>query len=412
MQSQYLISRNPGISPGFFFAALYDNTMRSFHQRVARQTAQRILIALMTFCLVINALFFAAWYQYASKQWAIRPVVHRFAPPRYNELAFDPQIRQELREETIFGRLALIEGRYVLYKRDKWRIILLPVWFFVQAQKFLLFISCIAIVLFALIAYRGTKRKTYALLQPLRDLSTAIRAIDMQRLDGDFIVPDAPPQDDIRRIAESLRDMLDLLSQQKHSLTQFVSFASHELKTPLMEMSSTLDLAQDHPQYETLKSSLSGMNQLIHALLRLTHWHHRPLQRQSRDIALYCLSHYPDIVHTSYDELLIQTDPEATILIIDNMLSNARTHGQWACVMTLSETSLTISNPWTLPSGDIRQAFVAGTQSPGHGLGLTLIKLLVDKLWRSIQTQQDKGQVSFILSWHPWSASSSKTMIS
>lgn len=78
----------------------------------------------------------------------------------------------------------------------------------------------------------------------LRNINTLVSYV--QHLDLDSIekpVPVSGPADDeIRMIGEALQRSLTTIKQQTDSLRDFITYTSHELKTPLMSLNSTIDL--------------------------------------------------------------------------------------------------------------------------------------------------------------------------
>ena len=58
------------------------------------------------------------------------------------------------------------------------------------------------------------------------------------------------PQDEINRVSQKFNEVLEKIHTQTLSLKDFVSNASHELKTPLMSMSTEIDYANKTKNYE------------------------------------------------------------------------------------------------------------------------------------------------------------------
>jgi two-component system, OmpR family, sensor histidine kinase TctE len=74
-------------------------------------------------------------------------------------------------------------------------------------------------------------------------------------------------------VAHAINEFLDKLQNQSQALKDFVAHASHELKTPLMSISSTLDYMRKSKNYDdgfaTIKQTLTEMHTLIENLLLL-----------------------------------------------------------------------------------------------------------------------------------------------
>ncbi|HBB03597.1 TPA: hypothetical protein DCZ39_01665 [Patescibacteria group bacterium] len=82
------------------------------------------------------------------------------------------------------------------------------------------------------------------------------------------------PDDEINRVGEKFNEVLEKIHKQTLSLKDFVTNASHELKTPLMSMSTEIDYANKTKNYEegltNLKQQLKGMNALLETLVTIT----------------------------------------------------------------------------------------------------------------------------------------------
>ena len=82
-----------------------------------------------------------------------------------------------------------------------------------------------------------------------------------------------PEHDEIRIVAHAINEFLDKLQHQSQALKDFVAHASHELKTPLMTISSTVDYMRKAKSYDTgfdtIKETLGEMHILIANLLLL-----------------------------------------------------------------------------------------------------------------------------------------------
>lgn len=82
------------------------------------------------------------------------------------------------------------------------------------------------------------------------------------------------PDDEINRVSEKFNEALEKIHTQTMSLKDFVTNASHELKTPLMSMSTEIDYALKTKEYEqgldNLKQQLKGMNSLLETLVTIS----------------------------------------------------------------------------------------------------------------------------------------------
>ncbi|MEI7920214.1 MAG: hypothetical protein WCH65_09040 [bacterium] len=61
---------------------------------------------------------------------------------------------------------------------------------------------------------------------------------------------DGHPHDEINRVSQKFNEVLEKIHKQTLSLKDFVTNASHELKTPLMSMSTEIDYATKTKNYD------------------------------------------------------------------------------------------------------------------------------------------------------------------
>lgn len=111
-------------------------------------------------------------------------------------------------------------------------------------------------------------------LKPVEAIRREVVAIAHTTLDRR--IPEPPVRDELGRLVETMNEMLDRLEQAAKAQRQFVSDASHELKSPLASMRTQLEVALTHPAQvhwqdvgaNVLEENLR-MQQLINELLEL-----------------------------------------------------------------------------------------------------------------------------------------------
>jgi signal transduction histidine kinase len=97
-----------------------------------------------------------------------------------------------------------------------------------------------------------------------------------------------PADDEIRIIGETLQQTLTTIKEQTDSLKDFVTHASHELKTPLMSLSAVMDAGEKTGNYAksftTAKQTLRTINNLFETLLSITKWEYHNIEKRKIDI--------------------------------------------------------------------------------------------------------------------------------
>lgn len=195
-------------------------------------------------------------------------------------------------------------------------------------------------------------------LRPLRAVeSTALSIAEDGDLDQQ--VPGTGNQDEVGRLAHALETMLATIRQafadrdakelalqtSEQRMRQFVADVSHELRTPLAAVAAYAELfergARDHP--EDLERALRGislesarMRELVEELLLLARLDEgRPLVRTRVDLneivvdaigAARAVSDQWPIALRVVDLVVVEGDPSRLRQVIDNVLTNVRTH--------------------------------------------------------------------------------------
>ena len=82
-------------------------------------------------------------------------------------------------------------------------------------------------------------------LRPVEDIRREVAAITAEDLHRR--VPEPPSEDEIGRLAQTMNEMLERLERATERQRQFVSDASHELRSPLAAVLTQLEVARSHP---------------------------------------------------------------------------------------------------------------------------------------------------------------------
>jgi two-component system, OmpR family, sensor kinase len=107
-----------------------------------------------------------------------------------------------------------------------------------------------------------------AALRPVEAMRRRAAEISSERADRRLPLP--PARDEIRRLGETLNDMLDRLEEGLARERRFVADASHELRTPLASLRTELELALRRPRsQDELEVALHSAAEEVERLVRL-----------------------------------------------------------------------------------------------------------------------------------------------
>ncbi|MBI3929882.1 MAG: HAMP domain-containing histidine kinase [Armatimonadetes bacterium] len=172
------------------------------------------------------------------------------------------------------------------------------------------------------------------LARPLRELTRVARGFGEGQLQERIPVRS---RDEIGTLARSFNDMADRLEKHREALLQFVSDASHELKTPLASLRSVVEALEAGALEDPLirekflayiHRDLDRMEKLVADLLDLHRLEHPDLKVRLEKIDLAPLldslgEDYGAVVECS-PGAAVQADPDRLRQVLTNLLDNAR----------------------------------------------------------------------------------------
>jgi signal transduction histidine kinase len=244
-------------------------------------------------------------------------------------------------------------------------------------------------------------------LRPLRTMTAATRRISEQNLHERLAV--AGPDDELKRLGDTIDDLLARLEAAFDAQRRFVANASHELRTPLTMMRTALDVATRKPGPPVpgvttlagkIRIGLDKADRLVESFLTLARAEHGGAVRHST-IALDKLAtmvladHCAAIsdMHLTVDEdhhVTAVPGSEALLTYLTgNLINNAirhNEHGGWIRVTTATGADtarLVVENSGPIIDqshvGELIQPFRraapdrTGADDTGVGLGLSIV---------------------------------------
>ncbi|MCF7835308.1 HAMP domain-containing histidine kinase [Candidatus Gracilibacteria bacterium] len=311
-----------------------------------------------------------------------------------------------------------IEDYYFIYKVINNKVCISNITPHINVQKNLIYTSIYLTFLFGVISYIISLFFVETSLKKLNKLLGFLNQIDIDNLDTKIEIK-GHIKDEINMLSYKFNETLDKVHKQTLSLKDFVSNASHELKTPLMAISTEIDYIKKSKKYnkglENIKTQIHNIDNLLNALTIITKIENKSkLETKKEDISQIIKNIIDTISKLNQDKKLeINTkisdkiekkiNKEGFNIIVKNILENAFkfTPNGGKISIILDKNKLEIKdNGIGISDKDInfirerfRQADRSKTDTKSFGLGLYLTKLLTEKHGRNIdiQSKNKKG---------------------
>jgi len=418
------------------FQKLRKNKWFSFrHLKTSTQISLKFtlftMLIILLFSLLANGIFFQNRY---NKQSAL-------IPPRPNPMIMQKMIlgKNRLPEMEIFNinspewqtllklhrrkNIAKVDDMYFMYKQVNDQLLVTNVTQHMIVQKNLIQISIYLMVVFGLIAYLISLLFVRSSLKKLNELLWFLDTLHIDNL-NEKIKISGHPDDEINRVSQKFNEVFEKIHKQTLSLKDFVTNASHELKTPLMSMSTEIDYTLKTKGYkqwlDNLKQQLKWMNNLLETLVTISRIEAlETLSKEQMNISELTdiVIHNVQRIHQG-KQITLTTHIQKNVfkkvhknswsIIIQNILENAYkfTPDGWKIEIKLDNKKFIVKDTGKgIAINDLehirerfRQADKSKTNTKSFGLWLYLVKLLVEKHgWKiAMSSKVSKGTVCTI----------------
>lgn len=408
------------------------------------------LVSLFLFFLAINIGYFFSWYN-EQKEESLRDMDKKYSLfsmpesdmeveeftnylleketliiPNNGKIICSPSLNEKIHDDIDTIKNAFIyryNGKiYFIFSEYYDKVWLVKILFdttaYINAQMIILKISLFFIILSTIFYIFIGKKLTKKSLKELTYMSEKARDISLEKSNTPFTIK-WPAKDEIRILSETLNKMLGKIESQAKNLKQFTTDMSHEFKTPLMVMSSHIDLIEkkytwkENTQFLTqLKKSIQHLNTLLETLLLIARFEEKWEEGQKIHITVksYIESKKDDLywlykeknIHfilTIPENLTYEVHESSFQIVVDNLLTNALKFSNiWGTIkIEATKKGFSVSDSWkwmnTEEQKNIFEKFYrADKSSTWFWIGLYLVKRIVDIHNWSIRVQSEPNK--------------------
>ncbi|ARF73587.1 two-component sensor histidine kinase [Kitasatospora albolonga] len=192
-------------------------------------------------------------------------------------------------------------------------------------------------------------------------------------------------RDEITEMSAAVDDMATALQRKLENEQRFTADVAHELRTPLMGLSTAAGLLPETDEATRLvRDRVRALNALVEDLLEISRLDAGAERARPDAVPLGEL--VTDVVRrtgtetrvTAGDAALVETDPRRVERIVVNLVTNAHRHGAAPVEVTVTGARIAVRDhgpgfpPALLDEGPQRFRTGASERGRGHGLGLTV----------------------------------------
>lgn len=250
------------------------------------------------------------------------------------------------------------------------------------------------------------------MLTPLRRLPAEIEKFG----EGDYThrIKELNSSDEIAKVISQFNKMASNIETLIHSRTQFLTDISHELRTPISKAKLSLEMIESSKYKDILKKSIDQIDTLTNELLELEKLssNNLNLSFSTHSIETLLANVLAKMLVDDEEELHIKAqipfylygDIEYLSISIKNLIENALKYKTGGIVhVTVMNNILEIrnfANPLSKPLSFYTDAFTQednARRNKGYGLGLNIVKRILELHGFTLNYYYDKGEVVFVV---------------
>ena len=322
-----------------------------------------------------------------------------------------PRIGQQL--SVMFGKVIpekLFRFYYSAKSGEEWLVTLqLPE--ILMFWSFMIFGALLCDVIRMIYFFRHEKRLNKRVLAPIRDITSMAETLSESNLSNRINI--AGTQNELKDLATVINRMLDRIERSYNSQKQFVSDASHELRTPIAVIRGYTDMlkrwGKDDPEVldegiTAISQETDGMKDLVESLLFLARHDKKTMMMEvsefSADELVQEVLKEEIMVHEEHhfhleeaDNVQLKADRNMIKQVLRILCDNAVKYSEAGTNIFLSchkeadgSCSLSIRDEGQgIPAEDLPKIFdrfyrsdkARKSETGGHGLGLSIARIIV-----------------------------------
>lgn len=252
------------------------------------------------------------------------------------------------------------------------------------------------------------------------------RMSDVTAGPADARVPVPPTGDEVQRLAMAVNAALDRLAQADRRQREFIADASHELRSPVAALRSTIDVARLYPGSVPVADTLDAAHRQLGRLSRLaddllllesleqpvaaapTVDAREPIRAEIA--ARVGAGGVPITVELPFGPVPVRMAPTELGRAVGNLLSNATRHARTQVWVTLhrgsADVTITVCDDGAGIAADDRERVFArlvrldparAADAGGAGLGLAITRRLVERAGGSVVADERQGRTAFVI---------------
>lgn len=278
----------------------------------------------------------------------------------------------------------------------------------------LFFSNIISILVVVLISYFISNR----ILKPLLKLSRFLNNFDISK--ENRLIENPYWESEIWTITNSINKFINKIKETLESQKSFIQDTSHELKTPLMQIQSNIELIEwkiedkkIKKKLDEIKSSTENMDKIISNLSFITRWEKTFTNKEEIIISKYLKSLLLEYeTQAESKNIKFEIDLKEDFILVNNyyyldrlfgnIISNSIFYNNWnnTTKITIEKNKVTINDNWIWIDIDeinkIYDRFYRNQNSNIYNdkwnwLGLTIVKKICDNFWWDITINSEKN---------------------